>query len=161
MLQLEKKEKYVLITGVGERKGLMMVEENSKKMYGFIVESGLRLVLIDYRNVYFDMTNTDVFNTIRFYESKLSQLKDMAVAVVFNTTNRDLGNLWVDVGNARAFNFRAFNSIEAAEEWLLTLQSHLRTVSSVAPGQSVSSPRQFTSDKLSYLTAGISDVFLF
>jgi len=119
MIYFEKKDKYLLIRGEGERKGMVVVAEGSKKMYEQIVESKKRLVLIDYRNVNFEMGHTDVYNVIRFYESKLPLLTGVVVAAVFNEENMGLGKTWTDVGTARGFNFRVFNDFTEAENWLL------------------------------------------
>lgn len=119
MINFEKRDKYLLIIGEGERKGLLPVAEGSMKMYAAILDSKTRLVLIDYRKVNFDMTNTDVFNAIRIYETKLPLLANVIVAAVFNKENQAIGNTWIEVGNARGFNFKLFSDFNEAESWLL------------------------------------------
>lgn len=119
MIYFERKDKYLLIRGEGERKGMTVVAEGSMKMYEQIVESKSRLILIDYRNVNFEMGHTDVYNVIRFYESKLPLLTGVVVAAVFNKENMSLGKTWTEVGSARGFNFRVFSDFAEAESWLL------------------------------------------
>ena len=119
MITFGKKEKYLLIFGEGYRKGSLVVQESSKKMYEEILNTKSRLVLIDYRNVIFEMGHADVYNVIRFYESKFPLLTGVAVAAVFNKSNLELGKTWTDVGSARGFTFRVFDDITEAETWLL------------------------------------------
>jgi hypothetical protein len=119
MISFEKRDQYLLILGEGNRKGTLIVQEGSRKMYEEIVNTNSRLILIDYRNVHFEMGHTDVYNVIRYYESKLPLLTGVVVAAVFNKSNLDLGKTWTDVGAARGFNFRVFHDFEEAEKWLL------------------------------------------
>jgi hypothetical protein len=119
MIHFEKKEKYVLISGEGERKGLLTIQESTKKMYEFVVESQCRLALIDYRNVNFNISNTDAFNAVRFFETKFPLLITISVAVVLNNANMALGKTWTDLGTARGFNFKIFQDVLEAETWLL------------------------------------------
>ncbi len=92
MVHFEKKEKYVLISGEGERKGLLAIQERSKQMYEFVVESQCHLLI------------------------------NISVAVVLNSQNLALGKTWTGLGNARGFNFKIFNDVTEAETWLIKQQ---------------------------------------
>ena len=119
MITFEKRDKYLLILGEGHRNGTLVVQEGSKKMYEEILRTNSKFILIDYRKVHFEMGHTDVYNVIRFYESKLPLLSGVVVAAVFNKNNIDLGRTWTDVGTARGFNFKVFSDFDEAEKWLL------------------------------------------
>ncbi len=116
MINFQKKDKYLLITGEGE---LSHSTDRWKQVYSTIEETQSRLVLVDYRRVNFNIPNVDAFNAIRFYESKFPTLSGVSGAVVLNEANMSIGHFWRDLGKSRGFNFQIFNDVVEAEKWLL------------------------------------------
>ena len=119
MINFEKKDRYLLIVGEGERKDLLRLLQGATKIYSIIEETKSRLVLFDYRNVNFQIDNVAAFNTVRFYEQKLPNLTNVNAAVVLQETNISIGHVWGEVAKARGYNFKVFTDFNAAEEWLL------------------------------------------
>jgi hypothetical protein len=116
MINFEKKDRYLLISGEGE---LSHSPGRWKEVYSVIEETKSRLVLVDYRKVNFNIQNVDAFNAIRFYESKFPTLAGVSGAVVLNADNMEIGHFWRDMGKSRGFNFQIFRDIVEAENWLL------------------------------------------
>ena len=116
MINFEKKDKYLLITGEGE---LSHSPGRWKEVYSIIEETQSRLVLVDNRKVNFNIPNVDAFNSIRFYESKFPELTGVSCAVVLNEENISLGHFWRDLAKSRGFNFQIFRDAVSAENWLL------------------------------------------
>ena len=119
MIDFEKKDKYLLVVGEGERRDLLTLAEGTKKIYSFIEETKSRLVLVDYRKVNFLIQNMDAFNSVRFYESKLPELKTIILAAVVNEDNVHIGDVWGKFAASRGFNFKVFTDLVEAENWLL------------------------------------------
>ena len=119
MINFEKKDNYLLVTGEGVRKDLLTIAEGTRKIYSFIEETKSRLVLIDYRKVNFLIQNVDAFNSVRFYESKIPQLKSVAVSTIVNEDNLHIGEVWEKFAKSRGFNFKVFTNWNDAEAWLL------------------------------------------
>lgn len=119
MINFELKEKYLLVIGEGERKDLLTLAEGTKKIYSVIEETNSHLILVDYRKVNFLIQNVDAFNAVRFYESKLPQLKSIAIAAVVNEDNVHIGEAWGRFSISRGFNFKVFTDLVEGENWLL------------------------------------------
>jgi len=119
MINFEKREKYLLVTGEGERRDLLTLANGTKQIYSVIEETKSHLVLIDYRKVNFLIQNVDAFNSVRFYETKLPDLKAIVLAAVVNHDNVHIGDVWGKFAISRGFNFKVFTDIDQAERWLL------------------------------------------
>jgi hypothetical protein len=119
MINFEKKDKYLLVVGEGDRKDLLTLANGTKQIYSVIEETNSHLVLVDYRKVNFLIQNVDAFNSVRFYETKLPELKTIVLAAVVNHDNVHIGDVWGKFAISRGFNFKVFTDYDQAEQWLL------------------------------------------
>lgn len=118
-LSHEHKGSYLLIVGEGERNTLAEIIEGTRKGEALVKKYKARFVLIDYRNVIFNVNLSDAFNLVKFYESEMPEAKKITIAAVVNQHDIELSNFWKSIGNRRNFTFEVFQDIKKAETWLL------------------------------------------
>lgn len=123
ILSHEHKGSYLLIVGEGERNTLTEIIEGTRKGEALVKKYKARFVLIDYRNVIFNVNLSDAFNLVKFYESEMPEAKKVTLAAVVNPHDIELSNFWKSIGNRRNFTFEVFQDIKKAETWLLNRSS--------------------------------------
>ena len=119
-MNIEKKEKYLLIVGEGVKREFAELVEGSKVILNAVQNANCNLVLADYRNVRFEMDQTQAFNIIRHYEGRMQTFNSIAAAVVLGEENLGIGEVWSRVASARGFNFKIFSDYAEAERWILS-----------------------------------------
>ena len=112
-------ENYLLITGHGEREDLASLVDASKRINELIDQFQNKYLLVDYRQVKFNIPPTNVFDLIRVLETKMPVYKEVKVAAVLGQLNLTMGKYWKDIGQKRGFNFMVFEDFDEAEMWLL------------------------------------------
>jgi hypothetical protein len=115
----EVREKYLFIVSQGNRNNLLEVVNGTLQFSKIIEQTKQRSVLLDYRNVHFNLNKTDAFNIVRYYE-QLPALSDVKIAALVNEPTLSLATIWQDVAIKRGFQTRYFLIFEEAENWLLS-----------------------------------------
>jgi hypothetical protein len=116
--QFEIRDKYLLIEAQGNRNSLLEVVNGTLQFTKIIQESNQQKVLLDYRNVKFNLNKTDAFSIVRYYE-QLPTLAGVKIAALINEPTLSLATTWQDVAIKRGFQTRYFLTFEEAEHWLL------------------------------------------
>ncbi len=118
-LKFEKRDKYLLVTGEGERNDLTSITEGTKKINESAAKFGTNFLLIDYRNVTYNVDLPQAYNIVKVYESQVPEIKKITIAAVGNPKNMELIKFWESISNRRGFRYKVFTAIEDAEQWLL------------------------------------------
>ena len=115
----ELNEDYLLVIGEGESINPTEIMEGTRFLHHLIVKYESRLVLIDYRKVYYDVPLTEAFNLVRTYEREMPEFKNISMAAVVNPESAEISQFWKSIGKKRNFNFEVFEDKDEAETWLL------------------------------------------
>jgi uncharacterized membrane protein len=119
-MRVEKLDRYLKITGEGERNDFTSIAENSAKIFELLTQLKYTHLLLDYSAVNFNIPLTQGFNMVRYYEQKFPAVMSVVVAVILNKQNIALGKLWDEVAASRGFIFKTFSSFQEGEDWLLS-----------------------------------------
>jgi hypothetical protein len=114
---------YLLVIGHGKRDNFNEIINATVQINDVLLKFQRKHLLIDYREVHFNIPIGNVFDVVRIYESKMPHLKDIFVAVVLSEINWDIGKFWKEIAQRRGFNFNVFNNFNAAEQWLQEQQA--------------------------------------
>lgn len=117
-MHFEKRKNYVLIHAEGEVNTFGQFVKGTKWMYSIIEKTATRKVLLDYRDIFFNLGQTEAFNIVRIYEHELPLLRGVKIASLIATNNKGLAEVWEDIGRKRGFNFHVFTDFIDAEIWL-------------------------------------------
>jgi len=119
LISFEKKEKYLLVTGLGKRDNLASMVQASGQIYEKVLETNSTRLLVDYRKLQINVHLSEAFNIVKRYETVQPELKNLTIAAVFEGKGLEFGNYWKDVARQRGFFIEIFEDINAAEDWLL------------------------------------------
>jgi hypothetical protein len=114
----EQREDFLLVTGHGERNNFAAIIDATSQINDVLVRLQKQYLLIDYREVKFNMPITNVFDVVRVYETKMPHLKKVFIAAILSKNNWDIGKYWKEIAQQRGFNFTVFEDFEQAEAWL-------------------------------------------
>ena len=70
----------------------------------------------------FDLPITNAFDLIRIYESRMDSFKGITMASIITDANKEIADLWIEMGQKRGFQFKSFTDIEEGKRWLMNLQ---------------------------------------
>ena len=122
-ITFEVRDKYLLVVGHGKRDNLLQMTEAADKIVKTAVEFDRYFMLVDYRKLEVDVSNSEAFNIVRGYEQHQPVLRKIVVAAVFdrngNPRGWEFGAFWKEIGEKRGFQIEIFEDIEKAEKWLL------------------------------------------
>jgi hypothetical protein len=118
LLTFELKEKYLLVIGQGQRNNLASMNEASSSIYEKVMETKMKLLLVDYRKLEINVHLNEAFNIVKRYETTLIELKNIKIAAVFSTRGLEFGTYWRDVSRQRGFMIEIFEDLEVARKWL-------------------------------------------
>jgi hypothetical protein len=115
----ETREKYLLVTGHGQRNSLSSMVEASEMIFHKLHETGKHYLLVDYTRLVVNVHMTDAFNIVKRYETAQPELKNILIACAFNPSTMEFGKYWKEIGQKRGFSIEVFEDIAMAESWLL------------------------------------------
>jgi hypothetical protein len=115
----EQRDDFLLVTGHGERNNFAAIIDATAQINDVLVKLQKQYLLIDYREVKFNMPITNVFDVVRVYETKMPHLKNIFIAAILSKHNWDIGEYWKQISQQRGFNFMVFDDFAKAEAWLL------------------------------------------
>lgn len=118
-LSFEKRARYVFIKGTGVRKNLTAIVESSHEFSRIIEETKPRYVLVDYSELTTIISNHDVFNITRMYESGGAELQKLTISIIINPDELEVEKFWEEICRKRGFDFKIFTQALEAEAWLL------------------------------------------
>ena len=112
-------EDYLLVVGHGKRDNFTEIIHATAQINDALLKFERKHLLIDYRQVQFNIPIGNVFDVVRVYEAKMPHLKDVFVAAVLSDINWEIGEFWKEIAQRRGFNFTVFDDFAKAEQWLL------------------------------------------
>ena len=118
-IKISEEKDFLKVTSQGERTQFGMVLQNAEKIHKAIQSSSSRLVLLDYRLTIFRMPHNEAFNLLKVFELKLTEFKDVKMAIVINPRTVEIGSFWSSICRKRGFDYQVFQDEEEAKDWLL------------------------------------------
>jgi len=115
---IEEKD-YLKVVSQGERNEFSLVLQNAEKIHKAIQESDKNLILLDYRLTIFKMPHNEAFNLLKVFELKLTEFKEVKMAIIINPRTQEIGSFWASICRKRGFNFKIFQDDKEAKDWLL------------------------------------------
>jgi hypothetical protein len=87
-------------------------------VYKKVTESGMRLLLLDFRESYFQVPRAEAFNLVRRYELSMPAFREVTAACVFNRSSKEFTDYWQQLGSQRGYSIHIFSTVSGAEHWL-------------------------------------------
>lgn len=78
-----------------------------------------KFILLDYAELTTIISNSDIFNITRLYETKAPLLHQLCISIIINPNEIHMEKFWEDICLRRGFNFKIFSHAQEAEAWLL------------------------------------------
>src|SRR5881398_3714802 len=101
LVTFELKEKYLVVTGHGERNHLSSMVEASEMIFRKLQETGKRYLLVDYTALQINVHMTEAFNIVKRYETAQPELKQIVIASAFNPSGMEFGTYWKEIAGKR------------------------------------------------------------
>ena len=116
--QSQERDGYLFIVSSGRRGTFMDSVDAIGELVKIIRQSQTRFILADYRDVHYDLGNSELFNITRYIENKQPELRQITMATVIDNGDSEVATFWESIFVQRGFRFCAFESIEEAEVWI-------------------------------------------
>ncbi|NOT77080.1 MAG: hypothetical protein HOP08_19320 [Cyclobacteriaceae bacterium] len=118
-LSFEKREKYLFIKGKGERSNLQEILDSTRAFAKVVEQTGSTFLLVDYTETRTQLSNNDIFNITRLYETQTPVLQKLCLSIIIPKDELSSEKFWEDICSQRGFNFKIFVDKMMAEQWLL------------------------------------------
>jgi hypothetical protein len=116
---IEEKGDYLHITAVGRREGYDDFVTGAKNIYGAAISHKVKYVLMDCSELlYVNVSYSDAFNLVRFYEQELSEFKNILISTIGNPENLEVMKFWESICLKRGYKCRVFPDEIEAKQWL-------------------------------------------
>ena len=115
----ELRDKYLVVTGHGQRNSLSSMVEASEMIFQKLHETGKRYLLVDYTALKVNVHMTEAFNIVKRYETAQPELKKILIACAFSSSGMEFATYWKEIGQKRGFSIEIFDDLAKAEHWLL------------------------------------------
>ena len=118
-LNFENRTHYLFVKGTGIRKTLPSILESTQELTQIMEASKSKFVLLDYAELTTIISNSDIFNITRLYETKAPLLHQLCISIIINPDEIHMEKFWEEICCKRGFNFKIFSDAQEAEKWLL------------------------------------------
>jgi hypothetical protein len=118
LISYKQKKYFMLITSKGIRTNLAAIAEMAEKLSNMAGISKTPFMLLDYREVTYEVPMTHTIDLMRIHEPKMTNLKNVTMAVVIRSSERKIAELWKEVSEKKGLWFTLFDNLKEAEEWL-------------------------------------------
>tara|TARA_R110002012_G_scaffold296032_1_gene492948 strand:- start:16503 stop:16901 length:399 start_codon:yes stop_codon:yes gene_type:complete len=118
-IRISEEKHYLKVVSQGERTQFSVVLQNAEKIHKAIQSSNKKLVLLDYRLTIFKLPHNEAFNLLKVFELKLTEFREVKMAVIINPRTEEVGSFWASICRKRGFDYRNFQEEQEAEAWLL------------------------------------------
>jgi len=118
-IKISEEKHYLKVVSQGERTEFSLVLQNAEKIHKSIQTSDKNLILLDYRLTIFKMPHNEAFNLLKVFELKLTEFKEVKMAVIINPRTQEIGSFWASICQKRGFDFKIFQEEQEAKDWLL------------------------------------------
>jgi hypothetical protein len=118
-IKISEEKDFLKVISEGERTEFGLVLQNAEKIHKAIQASAKKLILLDYRLTIFKMPHNEAFNLLKVFELKLTDFKEVKMAVIINPRTTEIGSFWVSICTKRGFDCQIFQGEEEAKVWLL------------------------------------------
>lgn len=115
---------YLFVKTVGKRGTFFESVTASAELAEIIRKSKSRYILADYRDVVYDLGNSELFSVTRFIEQKQPELKEAVMAVVVGDGFVKTADYWSEIFKQRGFNIIPFQDMNEARDWLQEMKEH-------------------------------------
>jgi len=118
-IKISEEKHYLKVVSQGERTKFSLVLQNAEKIHKSIQASDKNLILLDYRLTIFKMPHNEAFNLLKVFELKLTEFKEVKMAIIINPRTQEIGSFWASICQRRGFDFKIFQEEQEAKDWLL------------------------------------------
>lgn len=118
-LNFENRTRYLYVKGTGIRSNLHSILESTRALTKIMESSKSKFILLDYAELTTVISNSDIFNITRLYETKAPLLYQLCISIIINPDEIHMEKFWEEICRKRGFNFRIFSDALEAEAWLL------------------------------------------
>jgi len=118
-ITFEQREHYLFVSSESADTDFASVVEVTVKINERVGESPTPYALLDFRKVRFKLPKANAFDLIRIYESRMANYKSATMAVIVNSEDLEIAELWKEVSQKRGFRFMTFTDLGEGEKWLL------------------------------------------
>ena len=118
-LNFENRTHYLFVKGTGIRRTLHSILESTQELTQIMETSKSKFILLDYAELTTIISNSDIFNITRLYETKTPLLYQLCISIIINPNEIHMEKFWEEICRKRGFNFKIFSDAPEAEKWLL------------------------------------------
>lgn len=111
-------EDYLIITAKGSRKNFHDVALENTEMVKEIDKYNPTKILLDHREVSYEVNQSDALNLVRLYEKQHERFAGILLACCVSEKYLSLGKYWAEIAQKRGYNFKAFANMAEAASWL-------------------------------------------
>lgn len=111
---------YLVIKAQGSRNNFHDVALENTEMVKQIDKYNPAKILLDHRDVTYQVNHSDALNLVRLYEKQHNRFDNILLACCVSIQFLDLGTYWSEIAQKRGFSFEVFTDIEDAIDWLST-----------------------------------------
>ncbi|HET8858303.1 hypothetical protein [Marivirga sp.] len=119
-IKISEEKHYLKVISQGERTEFSLVLQNAEKIHKAIQLSNRKRILLDYRDTIFKMPHNEAFNLLKVFELKLTEFREVKMAVIINPRTEEIGGFWASICRKRGFDYQIFRDEDEAQDWLLT-----------------------------------------
>lgn len=92
--------------------------EGTRQIQEAAAQHNTRFVVADYREIFFNVNQTDAVNLVKMYDFVIPEFSNMLIAVVTNYASIELARYWEELCHQRGYNFKIFLDLDKAEIWI-------------------------------------------
>ncbi len=116
---IEKRTGYLVMKMSGPRNNFLSIVADAKLISNAINENNIKYILTDFREINFNVSESDALNLVKFYEQKLPGFDDLTASLVISKGNLEIVKFWESVCHQRGYRFKIFTDYDEAEQWLI------------------------------------------
>lgn len=114
----QERDGYLFVVSSGTRGTFMDSVDAIGELVKIIRQSNTRYILADYREVHYELGNSELFSITRYIENKQPDFLQLTMATVISNAQSEAAAFWESIFEQRGFRIRTFECIEDAENWI-------------------------------------------
>ncbi|MDX1628251.1 MAG: hypothetical protein R3345_06095, partial [Fulvivirga sp.] len=109
---------FMIIKSKGKRSDFREIALDYTELIKEIDKHQPSKILMDHRDVIYDVHQSDALNLVRFYEKHEERFGDLTMACCMDKDFIHLGKYLAILAQIRGFKLKIFTDIEEAKDWL-------------------------------------------
>ncbi len=117
---IETKEGYVILTANGKCDDFNLMIQGTHMVNEAAKEYGVKHVLLDHRNLSYDLNMSEAFNLVKVYEKDFPSFSGISITAVVNEDGLELAKFWESICLKRGYQSKVFLDFDKAEQWVIS-----------------------------------------